>query len=540
MSKLNKMRSNMSLNVIGGLTGLLVIFGFIFCLIGNICFTNAFKSEYSSVTHHMADSAAQYVNGNNFDKYLNGEEMQEYEETKKALDSTCKKLHVSLIYVIQVDQTDYGRFVSIFNSVDNTVDKSLYSPWPLGYERKTTNEEYRRKYQALYENKVTFETVFRTHTTDGQHPHITTLVPIKNNFFEVTGILCMQRPIKEMTDSIAPYLISIIGSVAAMAVLLSILAAFYFRKAVIRPIEKVSNETTRFAKESTLGKPLGKISRYAVMQDLADSIDTMEADTVQYMETITAVTAEREKIGAELSIASSIQFDSLPKVDGAFSDRDDFEIYASMDPAKEVGGDFYNFFLIDDDHLAMVIADVSGKGVPAALFMMVTNIIVGNRARLGGTPGEILEFVNKNICEHNHTGMFVTVWLGILELSTGKLISANAGHEDPIIYHKGGEYQSVKEKHGFVIGGFDGVKYPNQEIQLSKGDKIFVFTDGLSEATNKKDQMYTIDRILKALNNNKDKSPKDTLESVTKDVAKFVGDAPQFDDLTMLCVELKK
>lgn len=172
--------------------------------------------------------------------------------------------------------------------------------------------------------------------------------------------------------------------------------------------------------------------------------------------------------------------------------------------------------------------------------MMVTNIIVGNRARLGGTPGEILEFVNKNICEHNHTGMFVTVWLGILELSTGKLISANAGHEDPIIYRKGKEYQSVKEKHGFVIGGFDGVKYPNQEIQLSKGDKIFVFTDGLSEATNKKDQMYTIDRILKALNNNKDKSPKDTLESVTKDVAKFVGDAPQFDDLTMLCVELKK
>ena len=532
------MRSSMSINVIGGLIGLMTLFGFIICLVGNLCFTNAFKSEYSNVTHHMADTAAMQVNGDNLSKYLVGEEEEEYLATKKNLDTTCYKLNVSLIYVIQVDRSDYSRFTSIFNAVDNGVDNTNYSPWPLGYQRNTTNEEYRSKYQALYEKKTDFETVFRTHTTDGQHPHITTLVPIRNSYNEVTGILCMQRPIKEMSDSIAPYLFSIIGAVIAMVVVLSLLATIYLRKSINKPISKVSKEATRFAKESTVADPLGKISRYEVMQELANSIDSMEADTVKYMDTLTAVTAEKEKIGAELAIASNIQQDSLPKVEGAFKDRDDFEIYASMDPAKEVGGDFYNFFLIDDDHLAVTIADVSGKGVPAALFMMVTNIVIGNRTRLGGTPAEILEFVNKNICDHNHTGMFVTVWLGILELSTGKLLSANAGHEDPIIY-RNGKFETVKEKHGFVVGGFSGIKYQNQETILSKGDKLFLFTDGLSEATNNKDEMYTVNRVLKVLNDNKDKSPKELLESVTKDVGKFVGDAPQFDDLTMVALERK-
>ena len=210
-----------------------------------------------------------------------------------------------------------------------------------------------------------------------------------------------------------------------------------------------------------------------------------------------------------------------------------------MDPAKEVGGDFYNFKFVDDDHLAIIIADVSGKGVPAALMMMVTNILIANRAKMGGKPSQTLEYANKDLYDHNSSSMFVTAWLGILELSTGRLVSANAGHEDPVVYRKGGLFMPVEEKHGFVLGTMADSKYINQEIILNKGDKLFLFTDGLTEATNANGQQYRPARMLRALNAHKEEHPEELLNSVRKDVNDFVKDAPQFDDLTMLCLELK-
>ena len=210
-----------------------------------------------------------------------------------------------------------------------------------------------------------------------------------------------------------------------------------------------------------------------------------------------------------------------------------------MRPAKEVGGDFYNFFLVDNDHLALVIADVSGKGIPAALFMMVTNILITDRTKMGGTPGEILTFVNQGICEHNEADMFVTVWLGIIELSTGKIIASNAGHDDPAIYHKNGNFEINKNKHGLVIGAMDGMKYKDYEIKLDPGDKLFLYTDGVTEATNSNNELYGMDRMVEALNECKDSSPNKILDHIQTRVNEFVGDAPQFDDLTMVCFELK-
>ena len=539
MKFFKKIRSNMSMNVIGGLVSLMLLFGLAVCLIGNICFVNAFKDEYSTVTYHMADAATSFVNGDHLIDYLDGKEQEKYAVSKKQLDTCCIKLNVSLIYVIVVDQSDYGRFVSVFNSVNNSVDNTGYTEWELGHKRDTTNDEYREKYKALYQQESEYETVFRLHTNDGSHPHITTLVPVKNSSGDVTGILCVQRPISEMEEAFRPYYLLIIGGVFIMVVIISLLAALFLKKAIIRPIEKVSAEASRFAKENAKGEPLGELGKYEVILNLARSIDSMETDMVTYIENLTAVTAEKERIGAELSIAATIQANSLPDVFPAFPDRHEFDIYASMDPAKEVGGDFYNFFLIDDDHLGLVIADVSGKGIPAALFMMVTNILISDRAQMGGTPAEVLSFVNDGICEHNKADMFVTVWLGILEISTGRLTAANAGHEDPVIYRKNGEFEIQKTKHGFVIGGMAGMKYQNHEIRLNKGDKIFLYTDGLPEATDKNEQMYTLDRMLDALNLLKDKSPREILEGMQKSVSDFVGEAPQFDDLTMLCLEIK-
>ncbi|MBQ1898962.1 MAG: PP2C family protein-serine/threonine phosphatase, partial [Ruminococcus sp.] len=181
----------------------------------------------------------------------------------------------------------------------------------------------------------------------------------------------------------------------------------------------------------------------------------------------------------ELNMATEIQTGSLPTV---FPDRPEFDIHASMDPAKEVGGDFYDFFMIDEDHLALVIADVSGKGIPAALFMMSSKIYIGDHATMGGSPAEILERVNKLVCANNDAHMFVTVWLGILEISTGKLTTASAGHEYPII-NVNGKYELLKDKHGLAIGAMKFAKYTDTEIQLKAGDSIFVYTDGVAEAT---------------------------------------------------------
>lgn len=237
---------------------------------------------------------------------------------------------------------------------------------------------------------------------------------------------------------------------------------------------------------------------------------------------------------AELNMATEIQTSMLPSIFPPFPDREEFDIYASMDPAKEVGGDFYDFFLIDDDHLAIVIADVSGKGVPAALFMMSSKIFINDHAMMSGSPAEILERVNKLICANNSASMFVTVWLGILEISTGKLTSANAGHEYPMI-NINGKYELLKDKHGLAVGAIEFSKYENTEIQLKKGDSIFVYTDGVAEATDVNNKLFGTDRALEALNAVPESaSQKEILEGVRTAVDAFVKDAPQFDDLTMV------
>ena len=246
---------------------------------------------------------------------------------------------------------------------------------------------------------------------------------------------------------------------------------------------------------------------------------------------------ESSRIETELSMASGIQSDMLPSIFPAFPERDEFDIYASMTPAKEVGGDFYDFFLVDDDHLCIIIADVSGKGVPAALFMMASKIMLANNAMLGKSPEQILKDTNAAICANNREEMFVTVWLGILELSTGKLTASNAGHEYPALRHADGIFELVKNKHDFVIGGMDDRVYNQFELKMEPGSKLFLYTDGVPEATDAGEELFGTGRMLAALNEDPDADPKDTLQNVLNAVKGFVKSAEQFDDLTMLCVE---
>ena len=250
--------------------------------------------------------------------------------------------------------------------------------------------------------------------------------------------------------------------------------------------------------------------------------------------------SEKSRIETELNMASNIQSNMLPNIYPAFPEREEIDIYASMTPAKEVGGDFYDFFLIDDSHLGVVMADVSGKGVPAALFMMISKTLVQNNAMNNISPKAVLESVNKQMCSNNREGMFVTVWLGILDLHTGILTAANAGHEYPALKHPERPFKLLKEKHGVVVGVVDGVKYNEYQIAMEPGSKLFVYTDGVPEATNSDEELFGTDRMIDALNIDPDADPRSILKNVNEEVSKFVGNAPQFDDLTMLCLEYKK
>ena len=248
---------------------------------------------------------------------------------------------------------------------------------------------------------------------------------------------------------------------------------------------------------------------------------------------------ESASVKAELNTANLIQNGMVPNIFPPFPERDEFDIYAAMYTAKEVGGDFYDFFLIDEDHLAMVIADVSGKGVPAALFMMASKILISDRALVGGTPAEILEFVNNRICSNSQAEMFVTVWLGILDIKTGNVIAANAGHEYPPLCRNGGKFEVLADKHSFVVGGMENIKYKDYEFTLNKGDTLFVYTDGVTEAHNTDEELFGEKRMIEALNIDADADPYELISSVKTEIEKFVGDAERFDDITMLCLEYK-
>ena len=270
--------------------------------------------------------------------------------------------------------------------------------------------------------------------------------------------------------------------------------------------------------------------------DLAQRFNDMAASLKEYVKNLASVTAEKERISTELNLATQIQADMLPRIFPPFPDRKEFDIYASMRPAKEVGGDFYDFFMIDDDHLAMVMADVSGKGVPAALFMVIAKTLIKNRAQMGGTPSAILYDVNRQLCEGNDAELFVTVWLGIMEISTGKVTASNAGHEYPAIRRAGGKYELFKAKNSPAVATMEGMKFREHEFTLNPGDNIYLYTDGVAEATNSHDELYGTDRMLEALDRTGNDSAEEILAVMREDVDAFTGEAPQFDDITMLCL----
>ena len=319
-------------------------------------------------------------------------------------------------------------------------------------------------------------------------------------------------------------------------------------RVALRPLRKVQQNIRLYAEDKDSGAVIRNLrevrSRNEIGQ-LAEDVGSLAREIDDYTARIEANAAEKERSATELALASRIQAASVPSVFPAFPERTDFDIHASMTPAKGVGGDFYDFYLIDGDHLAVTIADVSGKGIPAALFMMITMVLVRTAVenewanKTEPSPANVLRKVNDQICGKNPEDMFVTVWLGVLELSTGRMKAVNGGHEYPFLKTPGGSFEVLKDRHGLVLGGMPGVRYRDYEIAMEPGSKLFVYTDGVPEATNAAEELFGLDRTAEALREAGEETPEAILAAVDARVRDFVGDAPQFDDLTMLCLHYR-
>ncbi|MDY3213841.1 MAG: SpoIIE family protein phosphatase [Ruminococcus sp.] len=308
--------------------------------------------------------------------------------------------------------------------------------------------------------------------------------------------------------------------------MLFIVVYFLIKKLVVDNMAKINRSLAKI----TSGN-LDTVVDVRTNEEFASLSDDINSTVLTLKRYIAEAAARIDK---ELEFAKTIQHSAIPTVFPPYPGHSEFDIYAAMDTAKEVGGDFYDFYFVGENKLGFLIADVSGKGIPAAMFMMTAKTIIKSYAESGKSVDEVFTIANEKLCESNEAGMFVTAWFGMLDLLTGKVAFVNAGHNPPLVRHKDSTFDYLKSKPSFVIAGIEGMKYRRNEFFLSPGDEIYLYTDGVTEATDSENRLYGEERLVRFLNTLHGLSGEEICHAVKDDVADFVGDAPQFDDITML------
>ena len=563
MNNKERLRNSISAKTVRSTVKSCIIFGIICQLIALTFFAVSFTKQYISVATvaanqakmsatHGADAVGFSKNVMSVYNSLSEEERQkmgteEYRSYFEDADIHAKGNYDDLfnilsrireyndvfdVYIAMYD-IDHQRVIYMVDTDENTETRLYPGEWEnankdgmlklLDYDREGPLYyiEYTKKYGLL----------------------CTVGVPILDDSDKLCSFMQVDISIESILFGMVDFFLRLTVTIIIVTILLAWLQTKHIKKALIQPINQIAQASQDYVKDRHNNvENIDHFSKLNIhtgdeIENLCLAMTDMETELSEYEVNLTRITAEKERIGTELALATAIQASMLPHIFPPFPDRKEFDIYASMEPAREVGGDFYDFFLIDEDHLCTLIADVSGKGIPAALFMMISKTILQSCAMLGRSVAEILEKTNEALCTNNQVEMFVTVWLGVLEISTGKMIAANAGHEYPIIKHADGNFELLKDRHGFVIGGMPETKYHEYSIDFKPGDKLFIYTDGITEATDKDMKMFGNDRLLTALNQSEDTSVKGLITNVRSAIGDFVQDAEQFDDLTMLCLE---
>lgn len=527
--------------IAGKLTFGVVLFGILLTMVCSVVgfweFTVVLRKQYNDYAYEIAQTVAAFLNPDQFGAYLStGKTDEEYEEIQESLDMLANATNAASIFVAAVDGPDYRTITYIYDSVNESTGSKRY---PLGYTVVGIDEKYVEDLRNIM-TKGERAAKYLYSYSEESGAYTTAGLPVYDSRGNVAAVIVVEKAMPRLIKARNDYVIHMIfWSLAAMT-LFAAVYAMILRHTIIRPVLIVAREAKRFADDNTSSDVLSAIRQRDEVGALARAVGKMETDIVTYTQNLTAITAEKERVNTELSVAARIQADMLPSIFPPFPERNEVDIFATMNPAREVGGDFYDFFMVDERHLAIVMADVSGKGVPAALFMVIGKTLIKDHTQPGSDLGEVFTEVNEILCGSNSEGLFITAFEGVLDFVTGEFRYVNAGHEIPFICKRGGTFEPYKIRAGFVLAGMEGMRYQCGSMQLEPGDKLFQYTDGVTEATNKENALYGMKRLEKILDENKELAPADLLPHIKKDIDDFVGGAPQFDDITMLCMEFKR
>ncbi len=556
--KERKMRRSISRKTLLSILLIAFVLGITAIVIGYTVYSNTMDSHYLNNTSHLANTAAALVDRDVVEKYsvmiheryleateeeredqeseayrsrfADIEDNEDYQRLRSTLITVKEKNDVMFTYIMVIDK---ARHVCLYVADGTDADDEFYSA-PGIWE--PIEDDQADSLQRGNEAVITNEPDFGWLSSGGSPIYVSD----DGTFSAAIIDISMDKVMSDRQSFLINYCVTLL----VVTAVLSALMAWNMRRQVVVPINKLAKAATQYSYDRahhTDSRPVAlnhfsglNIRTGDELENLSTVMDDLETQLAEYIDDLTRVTAEKERIGAELNVATQIQADMLPRIFPAFPDRTEFDLYAMMHPAKEVGGDFYDFFLVDDDHLALVMADVSGKGVPAALFMVIAKTLIKNRVQMGGSPAEVLCSVNDQLCEGNEAELFVTVWLAVIEISTGRGVAANAGHEHPVLRRANGRYELVEYRHSPAVATMEGLRFREHAFELHPGDSLFVYTDGVPEATNAQNELFGTDRMLAALNRDPDAAPRNQLDAVRQDIRAFVGGAPQFDDITML------
>jgi sigma-B regulation protein RsbU (phosphoserine phosphatase) len=509
---------------------------------------------YKEMTVESAKTSASFVNGDNVERFTELFKSEEYQALRAEAEKTGD---MEPIKNWMMEKGMYDDYTELWDYLQTFRDKmGLLYLYIVAVEGKTSvivsdpSEEY--SYQGMIvDNESDFgeengNNAIAPTITNGEFGWLCSAYePVYDSTGKAVAVVGVDIDMNDVMTERHHFLFNMLLYGVLVTIAAIAMNVWLTRKIVVRPVEALTGEMKKFTATDE-GYEQAHVAKLEInskdeIEELYHGIRDMQISTVDYLQNLARVTAEnervtaeKERISTELNVATQIQADMLPRIFPAFPERSEFDIYATMTPAKEVGGDFYDFFLVDDNHLGLVMADVSGKGVPAALFMVIAKTLIKNRSQMGGTPAQILSYANDQLCEGNEAELFVTVWLAIIEISTGKGIAANAGHEHPAIRRGNGTWELSKYRHSPAVATMEGLRFREHEFELHSGDSLYVYTDGVTEATNADNVLFGEERLVNALNREPMAVPEVLLKNVKEDIDLFVADAPQFDDITML------
>ena len=501
-------------------------------------YANTMDEHYMSLATDLAYTASEMVDTEKIQQYVNTlKQDEEYDNQLDILRRIQSANSVDCIYILEMRETETCTIMDTDPEMEFGHDDPLVQPM--------SQED---------------DSLVYISNTDSYGWLCSAMVWMRDDSGHGYAVMCVDISMNDVMADRMDFLRVVLFVILLAMVAACVILVLLVNRFVVNPINQVARAALQYVSDRRTsegrsastgvrristgedGEERSAISKLNIrtgdeIQALSEAIKTMELEINEYIQDLTTVTAEKERIGAELNVATQIQADMLPRIFPAFPEREEFDVYATMNPAKEVGGDFYDFFLVDDDHLAVVIADVSGKGVPAALFMVIAKTLIKNHAQNQEAPGTVFTQTNEQLCEGNDAGLFVTGWMGVLEISTGKFVYVNAGHNPPLLKRAGGTFEWLKSRPGFVLAGMEGVRYRENTLQLEPGDRLYLYTDGVTEATNSHEELFGDERLQNALNEYMDLPVEQFLPKIKECIDAFVGDADQFDDITMLALD---